>query len=128
MTKKHSSTKKQKVVHTRVPEELFDSIMEKAKKHRTTASGFIRNFLEDFLEISEDLSDLSAEKMRSLLFGEKEDAVVGHQEISLAKDTSCEKCEKKLSKGTKAKILFLEGTTRSILVCAKCCTKIENSK
>jgi predicted DNA-binding protein len=55
---------KEKVIHTRVSEDLYEKILNKSKKHRITMSNLIRNVVEDGLEIYNDVADVIDEKVR----------------------------------------------------------------
>ena len=117
---------KKRVVHTRLPEELFDKIVESAKKNRTTVSGLMRNLLEDFLDISEDFSDIATDKVRNMFFGKQKDdkgELIGYQPITLVKDTQCENTGKKMKKGAQAYLAFYENCQKGIIVCKECVNK-----
>jgi hypothetical protein len=55
---------KEKVIHTRVSDELYEKILSKAKKHRITVSNLIRNVVEDGVEIYNDVADAVDERLR----------------------------------------------------------------
>ncbi|MFH2021607.1 MAG: hypothetical protein ABIJ34_09450 [archaeon] len=54
---------KEKVIHTRVSDDLYEKILKKAKKHRVTVSNLVRNMVEDGLEIVSDVADIIDEKI-----------------------------------------------------------------
>lgn len=113
---------KQKVLHTRVSEELYDKISNKAKKHRVTMSNFLRSLVEDYTELSGDIFDIIDDKFREhLKQGIK--TILGYQPIVLNKNTNCEICEKKLNKGQNANLAFFENKSGQIVVCDECKNK-----
>lgn len=111
--------KKHKVVHTRLSEELFDMVLKKAKSHGTTVSGLMRNMMNDFLEISENVGDLAEDCLRDNLFKEKDDAIIAFQEIKVHKECTCELSGKKLKPNTKAYLAFFQ-SGHSGIVSAEC--------
>ncbi|PJB87670.1 hypothetical protein CO083_05805 [Candidatus Roizmanbacteria bacterium CG_4_9_14_0_8_um_filter_34_12] len=110
---------KQKVLHARVSEELYDKISQKAKKHRVTISNFVRSLIEDYSELSGDVFEIIDDKIREHLKKKKEEVLAYHP-IILGKNTACYICDKKLIKGENANIAFFEKSSRKIVVCDDC--------
>lgn len=120
---------KKKVVHTRIPEELFDEIVSKAKRHRTTVSGLMRNLLEDFLDISEDMTDLMADKTRNMFFGDEAMGdLIASQPLTIEKETVCSICQEPLLEGESAYLAFYENTPRGVIVCKTCKKEVPPKK
>lgn len=46
------------------PEELYNKLSGMAKKHRKTASDFIVDFMQDGLELFEDITDMADDKVK----------------------------------------------------------------
>lgn len=111
---------KQKVINTRLDEDLYEKISAKAKKNRITISNLIRNLVEDSLEIGNDVLDLVDEKIKKRLHERDMDGIVGYQSIILAKDTVCDFCDKELTKGTHAHMAILEHSSKKLIVCDAC--------
>ena len=109
-----------KVVNTRISQKLYEKIASKAKKNRITVSNLIRNLVEDTLEIHEDFHDAVDKKIRKYLVGVKNKNVLGYQEVVLAKNTTCENCEKPLKSSEKAYFAFLEDSNEKIVLCSTC--------
>ncbi len=112
-----------KVVHTRVSGELYDELTKKAKKRRVTISNLIRNIVEDSLDLSGEVFGLVDEKIRSKL--NREEAILGYQQITLSKDTICDFCANDIAKGSETNIAFLENSAKKLTVCNECKKKQE---
>jgi hypothetical protein len=117
------SNPKSKILHTRLPEELFDHVVGKAKKHRTTVSHLMRNLVEDFLEISGDVTDLMADKARKTFFGKSSAALVGYQSLTLTRETECEDCGAKIASQHKAYSAVFQNSRRGVIICQTCLTR-----
>lgn len=108
-----------KVLNTRVSKKLYEKIASKAKKNRITISNFIRNLVEDTLDIHEDFHDAVDKKIKKFLSDSEKTDVVGYQEITLAKDTVCQLCDKELLKSEKVILAYLDNDSK-IIICSKC--------
>lgn len=115
-----------KVVHTRVSGELYDELSKNAKKRRVTISNLIRNIVEDSLDLSGEVLGLVDEKIRSKL--NREDEILGYQQITLSKDTICDFCTKEIAKGSEINIAFLDKSAKKLLVCSECKKKQESEE
>lgn len=111
---------KKKVINTRVSEELYEKISKKAEEHRVTVSNLVRNLVEDIVEVHGDLSDVFDKKLKKTLFDKDEDGILGHQEITLSKNTDCDVCEKKVKKGAQAYVEIYEQSNSKSLICEAC--------
>ena len=114
-----TNKKQKKVLHARVSEELFDKISTKAKKHRISTSNLIRNLVEDYLEIHEDVWEAVDGRLRRYV-AEGKDSVIGYQPIKLSKNTVCALCEKKLKADSQAFVGFFEKSSQKLIVCEDC--------
>lgn len=112
------NNKQNKILHARVPRDLYDKISGKARKHRVTISNLVRNMVEDYLEIQDDVFDALDGKIKERL--DKKESIIGYQQITLEKNTFCHICGNNINKGEKAFIGFLEDTAGRIIVCQKC--------
>lgn len=113
---------KEKVLHTRVPEELYEKISDKAKKHRTTVSSLIRNVVEDGLDIYSDVSDIVDDKIRQRLKNKdkNKDEIIGFQKIRLVKKQRCNNCETELKKGTEVNLEIYQNSSKKTIRCLEC--------
>lgn len=111
--------RREKIVHTRVSQDLYNKISTKARKHRITTSNLIRNLVEDYLEIHGDVWDAIDSKLRNYL-AKGDDSIIGYQPIILSKNTVCAFCNSKLNVGSQAYIGLFEKSPQKIIVCADC--------
>lgn len=112
----------EKVVNTRLTQELYEKLSKKAKAHRTTVSNLIRTLVEDTIEISTDISDIVDAKIKEKL--SIDDKTIGYQEITLSTTQKCELCQNDIAKGTKAYLPMTDkGVKSQILICKDCMEK-----
>ena len=116
-----------KILHTRVSENLYEKISSKAKKNRITISNLIRNLVEDTLEIHGDIHEAIDKKIKKYLTNKNRHDILGFQEINLAKTSLCENCGKKLKSSEIAYFAFFENSDSKIILCSNCKSKISNS-
>ncbi len=118
-----------KTVQARISEDLYDKISKKAKNHRITVSNLVRNLVEDYFEIHDEVWDLVDERIRKMLkteVGKKK--VLGFQTITLTADCKCHICERNLNKGDQANIAFFADSSKTAVVCSDCRKKEFNSE
>lgn len=114
---------KEKVINTRVSEELYEKIIAKSRKRRTTVSHLLRNVLEDVIDIHEDVSDIVEEKLRARL-KRKQNVPLGYQAITLAQDVECIVCDKPQKRGKSAwAVVYNKPSAAYDVVCEKCHAK-----
>lgn len=110
-----------KTVQARVSEDLYDKISKKAKKHRITISNLVRNLVEDYFEIHDEVWDLVDDKIRNVLktkVGKKK--VLGFQTFILTTDSRCHLCGKELKKGERVNMAFFADSSKTAVVCSDC--------
>ena len=113
------TTKNEKVVHTRVSNDLFKKILDKAKKNRVSTSNLIRNLVEDYIEIHNEVWEAVDKKVNTYLDSE-DDLIVGYQPIVLNMDKKCNICGIDLKRGENAFIGVQDNSSKKIIVCQKC--------
>lgn len=114
---------KEKIINTRVTEELYKKISDKAKKNQTTVSTLLRSLLEDSIDIYSDISTIIDQKIKDLLAEEK---IVGYQDILVAKDQQCAVCNQVIKSGDKGYLVVTDkGIKGSTIICSNC---INNQK
>lgn len=113
--------KKEKLVQTRVPEVLDETLREQARKNRVSVSQLIRNVLEDTFNLVENaVSEAAAlgqtvkrdaQRLAASATGHRRrtapppsepvwfDAVYAWQEVVLNQDTPCAICRRVLDRG-----------------------------
>jgi hypothetical protein len=115
--------KKERVIHTRVPESLETQLREKAQDLGISVSNLVRNVLGHAFGLVGDVVADSHAIARAAR-GEKKaapqpvsiDDVLGWQPIVLGKNAVCAKCNAILPKGKDAAV----GVGTQIVVCTKC--------
>lgn len=123
--------RKERVIHTRVPESLDDEIKRKARRLGVSVSNLVRNVLERTVELVEDIVTDGAEIARSAGAGRRGRAdegddepagsgrVLGWQRAVLEVNAVCERCNALLPRGSDAAIgLSARGPAR--FRCAAC--------
>jgi hypothetical protein len=104
--------RKERVIHTRVPESLDDEIKAKARRLGVSVSNLVRNVLEHTVELVEDIVTDGAEIARSA--GARRDRaaeppVLGWQRAVLELNAVCDRCNDILPRGREAAIGITAG-------------------
>ncbi len=132
-----SNEKKERVIHTRVPESLDDEIKRKASDLGLSVSNLVRNVLQNTFGLIEDIVHDSAEIARSTR-GERvterrrsADAthaprVLGWQLAILSVNALCESCNAVLAKGTRAGIGIVDGGGPVPFRCQPCLKELSD--
>ncbi len=110
--------RKEEYLGARVPKELRDRVIAKAKEQGIPVSILIRNILEDAFN---DVSDGSSRKplnMEEMVESSVLDSVLAWDKISLNKGVNCVKCGKVLAEGDMA-FLGLGGAI-PVVICPDC--------
>ena len=110
--------RKERVIHSRVPESLDDEIKRKARRLGVSVSNLVRNVLEHTVELVEDIVTDGAEIARSAggASGPRparagyrgEPRVLGWQHAVLELNAVCERCNEILPRGSEAAIGIVE--------------------
>jgi hypothetical protein len=133
--------RKDRLVQTRVPGDLDDTLREAAKQKRVTVSQLIRNVLEDTFNLVDDVvaSSVSlgqtvrrdaqriAESAQGRGRARPDDAlrqVVAWQEVTANRDAACARCARTLGRGEKS-MLGLSSDPRAprVWLCLSCAAK-----
>lgn len=102
-----SDERKERVIHSRVPESLDDEIKRKARRLGVSVSNLVRNVLEHTVELVEDILTDGAEIARSATgdAGEADPgAALAWQHAVLDLNAVCERCNALLPRGSDAAI------------------------
>ena len=130
-----SEEKKEKVIHTRVPQSLDDEIREHAAKLGVSVSNLVRNVLQNAVGLVGDIVADSAHLAKTVTGedGEGGEAaapapgepgeVLGWQEAVLQLNAVCQACNTILPKGSKAAIAIVEGGGARLFRCLDCLQK-----
>lgn len=122
--------KKERVIHTRVPESLDDEIKRRATDLGLSVSNLVRNVLQHAFGLVEDVVRDSAEIARSARGataspspgGRRRDAgeVLGWQVALLNVNAVCDTCNALLARGTRAAIGVRDGGGPLPMRCTAC--------
>jgi hypothetical protein len=130
------AAKKERVLHTRIPAVLERELKRFADNLRVPVSNLVRTILEDALNVADLAGTGIEERLKSAaktLEQERErlkkkvahdplEGVFAFQNVTLAQPAICAKCQKDLSRGTRAHLGMTEGPRRgpAIVVCESC--------
>lgn len=129
VSQREKDKKKQRVLHTRVSEELDEELREKAAGLGVSVSNLVRNILLNTVEMVEDLVADSSSIARaagkekpaaSAKAAIQEAQLLGWQDLQLHRNALCEKCNEVLPKGSHAKVAVFSAPTDPMFRCARC--------
>ena len=109
--------RKEEYLGARVPKELRDRVIQKAKEQGVPVSILIRNILEDAFN-SEVESMVASDDLNKVAF----DDVLGWEVITLNKSVNCASCGVQLGASEKA-VLGL-GLSKPLVICGGCKDKL----
>jgi len=135
------SGKKERVLHTRVPEVLERELKRFADSLRVPVSNLVRTILEDAVNAADVASsgveqrlmraarqlEHERERLKKKIITDPLANVVAFQAVRLARATSCAKCKAELSVGAHAHLGLAEGTgdAPKMFVCEACVPKAD---
>ena len=114
--------KKERVIHTRVPESLEAHLRERAQELGVSVSNLVRNVLVHAFGLVGDVVADSHAVARAARSGKvtASDEVIGWQTLVLAKNAVCSRCNAILPKGKPAAVGTTERGTVGPIVCTPC--------
>jgi hypothetical protein len=142
-----ASNRKERVLHTRIPEALDEEIRAQARELGVSVSNLVRNILRNTLGLVGDVVEDTANLTRRAL-GEEPEArqpgaarpmpgsspaaprpspVVGWQQITLNVNAICAECNAILEKGTEAAAAVGGNPTAPTLICPSCLEKLRKN-
>jgi hypothetical protein len=128
--------RKERVIHTRVAEDLAEEIKRRAQNLGVSVSNLVRNILQNAIGLVEDILLDGTEAARAARRGlhQEEEApaerpaaasrVLGWQPAVLAVNAVCERCNAILPRGTRAAIAVLGEPGPPIFRCESCLEEI----
>ena len=143
-----ASNRKERVIHTRIPEALDEEIKAQARELGVSVSNLVRNILRNTLGLVGDVVEDTANITRRAL-GEEPEArqsgaakpmrgsspaapgpspVVGWQQITLNVNAVCTECNAILEKGTDAAVAVGGDPTAPTLICPSCLEKLRKNR
>jgi hypothetical protein len=114
---------KEKVIHTRVPERLEAELRKRAEDLGVSVSNLVRNVLGHAFGLVGDVvadSHAVARAARGAVAKVTTDDVLAWQQMTLAKNAVCARCNDMLPKGSDAAIGVPEHGGGRVIVCASC--------
>ena len=114
--------KKERVIHTRVPESLEAELRRRAQDLGISVSNLVRNVLGHAFGLVGDVVADSHAIARAARGGKepRRKEVVAWQEIVVAKETTCPRCRNLIAKGEKAAMPVHDDGTMGTIECAGC--------
>jgi len=125
--------RKERVLHTRISQQLAEDIGRMAEDLRVPVSNLVRNVLEEVFsvvetvtdnvgELIEDVMDEAGRLRRSAPSATHQDApdVLGWQALILARAGSCSDCAAPLSRGQRAYVGVTASGASAQTLCASC--------
>jgi hypothetical protein len=131
--------KKERVIHTRIPESLDEEIREHASRLGVSVSNLVRNVLQNAVDLVGDIVADSAGIAQSVT-GEapardtgdgagspSPSTVLGWQEALLNLNAVCDRCNAILPAGTRAAIAITEGAGSRLFRCLDCLEELREA-
>ena len=126
-----SDEKKERVIHTRVPESLEAQLRQRAEDLGISVSNLVRNVLGHAFGLVGGVVADSHAVARAARGGASKpappppsdttlDDVLGWQPLVLGKNAVCARCNALLPKGTDAAVGIGESTTTRFVICTAC--------
>ena len=136
MTKNPEEERKERVIHTRIPQSLDDEIREHAAKLGVSVSNLVRNVLQNAVELVGDVvADTHniaevVKKVDGAASGlrHKPPVVLGWQKVILEVNALCDKCNEILPRGTEAAVALAEGRAVRLMRCLECLGKEDSNE
>jgi hypothetical protein len=112
--------KKERVIHTRVPESLEAELRKRAEGLGMSVSNLVRNVLGHAFGLVGDVVADSHAIARAARGQRERVDVIAWQSIRMAKPGSCARCKATLARGSAALLGICEGGATGPLVCTSC--------
>ena len=143
-----ASTRKERVLHTRIPEALDEEIKAQARELGVSVSNLVRNILRNTIglvgDVVEDTADLTRRALGEELEARRSGAakplrgsspaapgpspVVGWQRLTLNVNAVCTECNAILEKGTDAAVAVGGDPTSPTLICPSCLERLRKNR
>jgi len=134
--------RKERVLHTRVPESLDRHLKHRARRLGMSVSTVVRHVLLNTFGLVEDIVNDSADVALALTGGTAEapaprprasrptaatevGAILAWQEAVLNLNAVCEQCNAVLHKGTRAALGIRDGAGSRTIICPSCCEGLQ---
>ncbi len=129
--------RKERVLHTRVPEKLESELKERAAELGVSVSNLVRNVLTHAFGLVGDIVADGARVARTASGGPRPGTssmaptpqpgdVIGWQQLVLQKNAVCAQCNDILARGGDAAIAITEGAGPRPIVCLRCLEELRH--
>jgi hypothetical protein len=122
--------RKERVLHTRVPEKLENELKERAAELGVSVSNLVRNVLTHAFGLVGDVVADGARVARAATGAPRRETssseVIGWQQLVLQKNAVCSRCNDILARGRDAAIAISEGNGPRPIVCLRCLEELRN--
>jgi hypothetical protein len=122
--------RKERVLHTRVPEKLENELKERAAELGVSVSNLVRNVLTHAFGLVGDVVADGARVARAAT-GQRPPSnpneVIGWQQLVLQKNAVCSNCNDILPRGRDAAIAITEGSGPRPIVCLRCLEELRSN-
>ena len=126
--------RKERVLHTRVPEKLENELKERAVELGVSVSNLVRNVLTHAFGLAGDVGADGARVARAATGAPRPAAasandaadVIGWQQLVLQKNAVCSQCNDILPRGRDAAIAITEGSGPRAILCLRCLEELRN--
>lgn len=129
-----TATKKERVLHTRIPAVLEAELKAAAAALRIPVSNLVRTILEDAVAIADRASEKvedrltraarsvhdERDRLRAKVTIDPLSRVVAYQQVTIAAESECAKCHQELAVGDQASLAVLATPGPVLFVCPAC--------
>ena len=112
--------KKEKVIHTRVPESLEAELRRRAQDLGISVSNLVRNVLGHAFGLVGDVVADGHAIARAARGDTRRKEVVAWQDIVAAKEMPCPRCRNLIAKGARAMVALHDDGTTGAIECISC--------
>ena len=139
VTQDEKDEKKERVLHTRIPERLEEDLKAHARSLGISVSNLVRNVLSNTLEMVDDIVKDSRDvvdqvrpranrtRHNATRPAPEPAAIVGWQPLVLNLNALCEDCNAILPRGSSAHLAVWDGDGPRVVRCQSCISRIGDS-
>ena len=126
--------KKEKVIHTRVPESLDSELRDKAKGLGISVSNLVRNILSNTVGLVEGIV-ADSQSIASAAKGEprppspispQRNRILGWQECVMNLNAVCDQCNGIIEKGARGAVSVTELPAQKTVICTSCVEELND--
>ena len=126
--------KKEKVIHTRVPESLDSELRDRAKGLGISVSNLVRNILSNTVGLVEGIvadsqsiaNAAKGEASTPSVASPQRNRILGWQECVMNLNAVCDQCNGIIEKGARAAVSVTELPAQRTIICTSCLEELNN--